>query len=536
MRALRLIGWVAAVGVVGLGVTAGAVAFAGGDPADRYRLATVGRGDVEQVVSTSGTVDLVDRADVSFVVAGTLAELAVTPGQQVSAGDVLARLDTASLQAAVDAAGSTLASAKADLESAQQAQADVVQSADQSQSQALANGGRTAADGGVAAALDRLAQQQHAVRQAQSAATTAIAAAREALQRQVAACDQAFIPPEDTATPTQPQPTTSTASETATPTAGAAASAASTSVTTADSACSEALAAVQAAQEAAASAQIALQDRITELAGVLENAARIDSETNQPTVPQPEDSASTGPSGGGSSAASIASGQAAVDEAEADLLSAQLSLAQATVTAPISGTVASVDTAVGDAVTAGGTMLILVGPGAAVVDASMPAEHVARLRVGQAVTVTTVGSGQPAEGRVSRIGRLADDSSGSASYPVTVTVDQPPASMPAGSTASLAIVVDRVTDVVTVPTSAVSRGIRTTVTMFTEGQPTVRQVEVGAVGPLLTEIRSGLDPGAQVVLADLDEPLPTGGQQTGPGGGGFPGGGRGFPGAVPGGR
>ena len=70
-------------------------------------------------------------------------------------------------------------------------------------------------------------------------------------------------------------------------------------------------------------------------------------------------------------------------------------------------------------------------------------------------------------------------------------------------------------------------------------QTTLTRVTVGAVGPTRTEIKEGLSAGQQVVLANLDSPLPTsdttnqggfnrerfGGAGGGPEGGGGGGGG-----------
>ena len=76
--------------------------------------------------------------------------------------------------------------------------------------------------------------------------------------------------------------------------------------------------------------------------------------------------------------------------------------------------------------------------------------------------------------------------------------------------ASVAIVVDEAEDVLSVPTTAVHNEDGTyTVTVLDGDTADEVTVEVGAVGPAWTEIRSGLEPGTVVVVADLDEPLPS---------------------------
>lgn len=453
--------WVAGAAIVGIGASVGAVALAdGSDTAGRYRLAAAAVGDVAQTVSTNGTVDFVHRADASFPIDGTLSALLVHQGQRVRAGQRLATLDSAALQADVDAAEADLAGAKATLATDQQRQADAVEADDRPADDSMA----------------RVAQQQQAVRVAQTAAGKAIAAAKAALAAQAKVC--ATKPAES----------------------GPAAD------------CTAALATAMTAQHAVAAAQDALQQRIGELAGTL--SAPASSEVDAPEA-GPEDAPT---------AATIATDQAGVDSAAVDLLSAKAALAQATLGAPIAGTVASVDATAGGPVTAGSAVVVLIGAGAAVVETTVPVERIGEIETGQQATVTPSGSGRGVSGTVTRIGRLPDDSGDSVAYPVTVTVEDPPATMPAGSTAAVDIVIATADGVLTVPTSAVHGATPATVTVLTGTTTSPREVVLGAVGPLRTEIRSGLEPGEQVVLADLDAPLPSADEQSGPGGFGGPGG------------
>ena len=154
------------------------------------------------------------------------------------------------------------------------------------------------------------------------------------------------------------------------------------------------------------------------------------------------------------------------------------------------------------------------------VSATVTVEQLQKLAVGQAATVTPVGTSDKIPGTVTQVGTLPDPSAETVAYPVTVTIDQPPASLAAGSSATASVVVATAKNVLTVPTSAVTRG---TVTVLSAGQPTVTQVTVGAVGPTRTEIKDGLTRGEQVVLANLDSPLPAADQSNQ---GGFLGGGQ----------
>ena len=76
-------------------------------------------GDLTQTVSATGTVSDEGTASVSFPTAATVTAVQVAVGDQVTAGQVLATLDTTALQSALDEADLTLAEAKESLTQAQ---------------------------------------------------------------------------------------------------------------------------------------------------------------------------------------------------------------------------------------------------------------------------------------------------------------------------------------------------------------------------------------------------------------------------------
>jgi HlyD family secretion protein len=259
--------------------------------------------------------------------------------------------------------------------------------------------------------------------------------------------------------------------------------------TPASAECTAAVTATHAAQEAVQRAQTALQAAIEKLSV---------------TVPtQPE------------SADAVADGQASVEEASAQLVEAQQALAGATLVSPIAGTVGAVTSSAGAAVSAGTPVVTVIGEGAAEVSATVPVEQLEKLAVGQEATVTPVGTTAAVPGTVTSVGTLPSPASETVAYPVTITVPSPPASMAAGSTSTATITIAAVEDVLTVPTSAVRQDV---VRVLSGEQTTPTRVTAGAVGPARTEIKEGLSAGDQVVLADLDSPVPTNDQETGPGG------------------
>jgi multidrug efflux pump subunit AcrA (membrane-fusion protein) len=133
---------------------------------------------------------------------------------------------------------------------------------------------------------------------------------------------------------------------------------------------------------------------------------------------------------------------------------------------------------------------------------------------------------------VSQVGPVQSTTSGY-SYPVVILLPASVSGLFTGSTADVSIRTEGVTDVVAVPTSAVTtEGTRSTVLVMAHGTPALKVVKVGIVGSIYTQILSGLRAGDTVALADLSTPVPvssststlTGGFGGG-GGGGFTGGG-----------
>lgn len=73
------------------------------NPRERYQIATVQRGDIEDLVTATGTVQPRDYVDVGAQVSGQLRKIHVEVGSVVEAGDLLAEIDPTVLKANVDA-------------------------------------------------------------------------------------------------------------------------------------------------------------------------------------------------------------------------------------------------------------------------------------------------------------------------------------------------------------------------------------------------------------------------------------------------
>ncbi len=244
--------------------------------------------------------------------------------------------------------------------------------------------------------------------------------------------------------------------------------------------------------------------------------------------------------------ASVAVAQTAVDTAQA-------AMADATLVAPVSGTVTSVGVAVGDSVgsssgstggttgsgavstgsTDGSAAFHITGTDAWEVDVTLGEADVLLVAKDDQVELST-DDGTEFFGTVASIGLVPDTSSGTAAYPVTIAVTGTADGLFDGVSTTARIVYERRTEVLTVPSAAVttaSDGTSTVTLIAADGTKTETAVTVGETSDNLTEITDGLAVGDEVLVASF---TPGSGNQ---GTGGFPGGDGTFPtdGTFPGG-
>jgi multidrug efflux pump subunit AcrA (membrane-fusion protein) len=513
-RPTRRVLIIAGVAVVALGGGVGAWA-ATRSTSDTYRTAVAGPATVTATLNTTGTIEPVSEATVAFPVSGQVASVSVQQGQQVSAGQTLAQLNTTSLATSVSAAQSTVATSEAKLASDQASQ-NVVTTSATTKAPSSQSGGSSAASAQLAGLAKSLASGQNAVLSAQKrvdADLTLVGADVAADQNANADCPQVIAylkalgnqPPTTPTRPTtQPQPP---------------------STTTIDN-CQQLMQTVLTDESKASTDEHTLSGAESALSTALSNAtAAVDQSaggssssggrTNSSTTPQASTPAGGRSGSGPATADQIAADQAATDAANAQLAEAQQNMAAATLLSPISGTVAEVDLTAGQNASANSTTahIVVVGSGEDEVTTAVSDSQVGQVRPGQSVRVSPDGSTSPITGQVSAIGALASTtSSGTASYPVTISLGNPAKQLFAGATANVAITLKTAKAAVTVPTSAVhSVGAFYFVSTLTSGTPKLTRVSIGVQGADLTQITGGLRAGDQVVLADLNTPLPTSG-------------------------
>lgn len=207
----------------------------------------------------------------------------------------------------------------------------------------------------------------------------------------------------------------------------------------------------------------------------------------------------------------------AVDAANVDVSYAEQDLANANLVSPIAGTVASISVQPGSSVSpangaasASDASIVVLGPGSFVVSTSVDVSDAQSVSVGQEALVTPDSTNDPLPGTVTSIGLVGTTSDTSTTYPVTIALNRSEGlQLTSGAGAEVAFVTKHVTNVTTVPSSAVRTvGTLHLVTRYENGKVSTVRVTVGVVGDVLTQIESGVSRGQKLVLADLSEPLP----------------------------
>ena len=504
-----------------------------------YRTASVGTGTVEATLDSVGTITPANQASLNFNVSGTVSAVDVSVGQTVTAGQTLASLNIADLNASVVSAQATLAAAQATLASAEasQTQAEEVSSTSTPASSPSSTTTTTTTPPSAAgsSSAGKVAQLQATLTSDQMRLDADSSQAGSALAQATTLC----ATPTPAVTPSTPTTTTTT---TTTTTDQSAAGGAPTT-------CAEALTQASAAQAAvAADIKTVTQDE-SALTSALEassgsgsgsgggSASSGSSSSTGKTGTAPSTTASTSSgtagtdTGGTGTGASTSGGdskttkvatpqqlavdQASIDTAQANLSDAQEALSGVNLVSTISGTVASVSIEDGDSVTAGSSsspgQIVVIGTGTSYdLSTDINVADIGEVAIGQQVQVTPDATNTVVDGQVSAIGVLASSGTSTTTYPVTISLESSDLGQLSGADANLSIIVKKSVDVTTVPSSAVrTEGSIHLVTVVHANTAKSVRVTLGTVGDVLTQVTSGVSPGQSVALADLSEPLPS---------------------------
>jgi len=173
------------------------------------------------------------------------------------------------------------------------------------------------------------------------------------------------------------------------------------------------------------------------------------------------------------------------------------------IVAPFDGVVADINVAPGDEVNANTVVIELVDSSAFEMSASVDEIDVAQLRLGQGATVTLDAiSDTELSGNVSSLSAFAQSQSGVVSYPITISLDVPEGiQLLEGMSATATIEIELASDALLVPSSAITgTGDRSIVMVMVDGQPQPRMVTLGATDGVQTEVVTGLGEGDEVIV------------------------------------
>ena len=535
---------VAAAGISAVVLVAGggAVAYATSrGTAPTYVTASVGSYPVVQTLQATGTTEPSSAATVSFATSGIVATVPVAMGDKVTAGQVLATLDTTSLKYALASAQGQVANAELTLTQAESGQVSAASgTGTKTGTNAAAGNGTTrtasatkgsTATGSTATGSTATGSRSPGSSHAGSGSTASITAAQKLLLATVrhvdslltttkadlalatTVCSAQTNPPPSPASSQTTAPTTTRASKppTTTPPTTTPSGPAAT--------CPQAQQLVLSDESKLFALQQGLFGQETALDKLLTSAA-----ASTGTTPAGKTSTGTTPAGvasgtaGGTgattvavSAAQLAADQAAVDAANASLALAQQQLSQAIIVSPLTGVVSSVGLTVGQQAIAGSTTTAVdvIDPTGHGVTLSVDVTKIPQVKVGDKATVVPDGTAISLEATVSYVAAAPITSSGTA-YNVQLEFTSNPTKLRDGIQTAVTITTAQTSKALAVPTSAVNHRGALDYVLIPDGSATKRQIiTVGAIGAIYTQVTQGLTGGQRVVLADPNQPIPT---------------------------
>lgn len=444
---------------------------------DQVRRMRVEQGDLVVSVSATGSIVPREQAQLGFDLPGKVEQVWVEVGDLAHAGDELARLDDANLGFQIRQAQATLASA--------QAQLDLL----------LAPPGPeeiAAAQANLDAALAALASAHAQRDQLEAGATWAEISTAQA---QVAAANAQYIMARDTHDKTMEcysydLPNGQT--EQICPGLGLAEeharlnlNAASEALTSAEAQLSQLYAGATLEQHAIASANISAT-----LAQQAAAQAQLDLLLREPNVHQ------------------VAAAQAGVEQATIALEMIQNELSKTVLLAPFDGVVTALNIRAGEMTPAALPALTLADVAELQIVVDVDEIDVARIVEGQEVIIRVDALPDDAlTGRVQRIAPAASQVGNVVVYRVTIVLDETDLPLRIGMSATAAVTIERLEQVLLVPNWAIriDRDTGHTYVNLWRGEGLVQEVEIelGLRGEDASQVLAGLEPGDEVVAGQV---------------------------------
>ncbi len=501
--------WCLLTMILVLGLIAGCGMHGNDAGSAESQFAAVEQGSLVDSVSTTGSVRARSDVTLAFEVSGQVNQVFVLEGQQVKAGDVLARLDDTDLELQVRSAKAALAVAQAQLEQLQagpqqgrtDAAAGQVAAAQAAVDQAVAQrdelmAGATAAQIRAAEAMLQSARASYnQVKAGPSAgdlalAEATLAKAKAALAQAQTAYDRVRERADMGALPE------SLALQSATidvQQAQASYNALAGHPTAAELAAAAAQVAQAEAQLAQLEAGLEPKQRVAQAAVAAAQAQLAIAQAQQDTLLA------------GTSASEIAAAQARVEQAQVAVDSALVAQKRAVLKAPIDGVVARVGLEVGEYAGPQTPAVTLLGESQFTIDADVDEADIGSMAIGEEVQITfDAFPGESLAGRIIAIAVQPSMDVGVVSYRVTIEIGSTELPLRAGMTANAEVIKEKRDGVLLVPNVAIAVDPETGLKyVVRKTQAGVERVEIttGLTTDLYSELLSGLAAGDQIVVS-----------------------------------
>lgn len=206
--------------------------------------------------------------------------------------------------------------------------------------------------------------------------------------------------------------------------------------------------------------------------------------------------------------------QESVQQAQVSLDQAKANLRQAQLVAPFDGTVASLNIEMGEPVTASTPAVELVDLSRLETQVTVSEFDAPTIKVGEAAQITFDAlPNQTYPGHVIAVGLAGQTTQGVVNFPVTVAFDQPGEGSPVrpGMNANVTIVTVQHDNVLFVPNQAIKQvGRQKTVTVLVNGKEQTVNVTMGLSNNTESEVTSGLKEGDVIVIPQTTTTTPRG--------------------------
>jgi HlyD family secretion protein len=510
------------------------------------RTAEVERGTVTASVSANGILQPLTTVEVKSNVGGQIIELAVDEGDEVSAGQLIARIDPTDTQTAYEQSQADLAAAVSKVRQAreqlamQRAQNNAeIEAAKQNleaararlrQAEELARVQPNLTTASIAQATSNLAAARAALKQTETALVPQKLAAAQAafdqakagyetaqkdLERQRRLLERGFVSQSAVDTSEERFAVAKAQFESARRKLETVKDEADQDLSTARARVDQAQAELENAKANSVQVKVRQQELASAKAAVKQAEAALASALaakRQIAIREGD----------------IIQASAQVERSEASVRNAKTQLGYTTIIAPRSGVVTKKYVEEGSIITAGRASFSGTGAGVSIVDiadvsrmfalVSVDETDVAQIEIGQQVDVIVEAyPDEIFEGKVTKIAPQSVTEQSVTTIPVTVEIESPDRRLKPGMNVTCDFITGRAENVIMVPGEAVNEDdTGATVTVLKGEKQIKRKVEVGLIGKDYTEIKRGLKVGEKVVTAIIEPTIP--GQMGSPGG------------------